>query len=157
MGHHHDVRRSDLDRPHCAGTLRHEPVGVGRDRVVLRADDEPRRNRPPGGRSGRLPERVDVDRSLHREHRRSRRPIDVSREALIAGSGMPYSIIRATQFFEFFQRIAQDSTEGDTVRLPDALIQPMAADDVAAAVGRVAVGSRLQSRRFRVSIGCSLR
>jgi len=94
---------------------------------------------------------------LHREHRRSRRPIDVSREALIAGSGMPYSIIRATQFFEFFQRIAQDSTEGDTVRLPDALIQPMAADDVAAAVGRVAVGSRLQSRRFRVSIGCSLR
>jgi len=65
----------------------------------------------------------------------------VAQEGLISSSGLPYSIIRATQFFEFFQRIAQDATEGDTVRLPDALIQPMAADDVAAAVARVAVGA----------------
>jgi uncharacterized protein YbjT (DUF2867 family) len=64
----------------------------------------------------------------------------VAQEQLIAGGGVPYSIVRATQFFEFVQAIAQGATEGDTVRLPDALIQPMAADDVAAAVGRVAVG-----------------
>jgi uncharacterized protein YbjT (DUF2867 family) len=65
----------------------------------------------------------------------------VAQENLIAGAGLPYSIVRATQFFEFFARIAQDATDGDTVRLPDALIQPMAADDVAAAVGKAAVGA----------------
>ncbi|HJR90167.1 MAG TPA: SDR family oxidoreductase [Aeromicrobium sp.] len=64
----------------------------------------------------------------------------VAQEQLIARSGVPYSIVRSTQFFEFFRRIAQDATDGDTVRLPEALIQPIAADEVAAAVGRVAVG-----------------
>ncbi len=67
----------------------------------------------------------------------------VAQEALIEGSSIPYSIIHATQFFEFFGRIADDATDGDTVRLPPALIQPMAADDVAAAVCRVAVGRPL--------------
>jgi uncharacterized protein YbjT (DUF2867 family) len=67
----------------------------------------------------------------------------LAQEDLIAGSSMPYSIVRATQFYEFMQRIAGDATEANTVRLPPALIQPMAADDVAAAVGRVAVGAPL--------------
>jgi len=64
----------------------------------------------------------------------------VAQEKLIAGSSNPYSIVHATQFFEFVGRIADDATDGDTVRLPPVLIQPMAADDVAAEVGRVAVG-----------------
>jgi uncharacterized protein YbjT (DUF2867 family) len=63
-----------------------------------------------------------------------------AQEKLIEGSSIPYSIVRATQFFEFVGRIADDATDGDTVRLPPVLFQPMAADDVAAAVGRVAVG-----------------
>jgi uncharacterized protein YbjT (DUF2867 family) len=65
----------------------------------------------------------------------------LAQETLIAESSIPYSIVRATQFFEFVKRIADDATEGNIVRLPPALIQPMAADDVAAAVGRVAVGA----------------
>src|SRR5262249_29465242 len=64
-----------------------------------------------------------------------------AQEALIKGAGIPYSIVHATQFFEFVKRIADDATDGTTVRLPPVLIQPMAADDVAAAVARVAVGA----------------
>jgi uncharacterized protein YbjT (DUF2867 family) len=64
-------------------------------------------------------------------------------ETLIKGGGIPYSIVHATQFFEFVNRIADEATEGTTVRLPPVLIQPMAADDVATAVGRVAVGAPL--------------
>jgi uncharacterized protein YbjT (DUF2867 family) len=67
----------------------------------------------------------------------------LAQEQLIAESAVPYSIVRATQFFEFINRIADDATEGDTVRLPPALIQPMAADDVASGVGRVALGAPL--------------
>ena len=62
-------------------------------------------------------------------------------ESLIKGGGIPYSIVHATQFFEFVKRIADEATVGTTVRLPHALIQPMAADDVAKAVGRIAVGA----------------
>lgn len=58
----------------------------------------------------------------------------VVQEKLIVESGIPYSIIHATQFFEFVTRIADELTDGDTVRAPTALIQPIAADDVAAAV-----------------------
>jgi uncharacterized protein YbjT (DUF2867 family) len=65
----------------------------------------------------------------------------VAQEKLIEDASIPYSIVRATQFFEFVERIAAEATEGDTVRLPSALIQPMAADDVAGAVGRTAVGA----------------
>jgi len=65
----------------------------------------------------------------------------IAQEKLIERSGIPYSIVHATQFFEFVARIADDATEGDTVRLAPVLIQPMAADDVAAAVGKVSVGS----------------
>jgi uncharacterized protein YbjT (DUF2867 family) len=67
----------------------------------------------------------------------------VAQEKLIEASSIPYSIVHATQFFEFVGRIADEATDGDTVRLPAALIQPMAADDVATAVARVAVGQPL--------------
>src|SRR5687768_13529899 len=67
----------------------------------------------------------------------------LAQEELIEGSSIPYSIVRATQFYEFIKRIAADATDGDTVRLPPALIQPMAADAVASAVGQVAVGEPL--------------
>ena len=65
----------------------------------------------------------------------------IAQENLIKGSSIPYSIVRATQFFEFVKGIADFSTEGNKVRLPTALIQPMAADDVASAVSRIALGS----------------
>ena len=65
----------------------------------------------------------------------------ISQEKLIRGSSIPYSIVRATQFFEFVKGIADFSTDGNKVRLPSALIQPMAADDVASEVGRIAMGS----------------
>jgi uncharacterized protein YbjT (DUF2867 family) len=64
----------------------------------------------------------------------------IAQENLIKSSASPYSIVRATQFYEFAKGIADLSTEGDKVRLPTALIQPMAADDVASAVARIAVG-----------------
>src|SRR5262245_17571016 len=64
-----------------------------------------------------------------------------AQETLIKGGGIPYSIVHATQFFEFVGRIADDATDGTTVRLPPVLIQPMAADDVAGAVARIAVGA----------------
>ena len=67
----------------------------------------------------------------------------LAQEQLIEGGAVPYSIVRATQFFEFMPRVADEATEGETVRLPPAMIQPMAADDVAAAVGRVAVAEPL--------------
>lgn len=67
----------------------------------------------------------------------------MAQENLIKSSSIPYSIVRATQFFEFIKAIADFSTQGNTVRMPPALIQPMAAEDVATAVCRVALGSPL--------------
>jgi uncharacterized protein YbjT (DUF2867 family) len=64
----------------------------------------------------------------------------VAQEKLIAGSGIAYSIVRATQFFEFGKGIADAATVDGQVHLPPAYFQPMAADDVAAAVARAAVG-----------------
>jgi uncharacterized protein YbjT (DUF2867 family) len=69
----------------------------------------------------------------------------IAQENLIKSSSIPYAIVRATQFFEFVKGIADLSTEGNTVRLPSVLIQPMAADDVASAVARVAMGAPLNS------------
>ncbi len=66
-----------------------------------------------------------------------------AQEKLITSSGLPYSIVHATQFFEFAARIAADATDGDTVRVPPVLIQPMAAEDVAAAVCDVALAAPL--------------
>lgn len=65
----------------------------------------------------------------------------IAQENLIKGSSMPHSIVRATQFYEFVKGIADFSTDGNKVGLPHVLIQPMAADDVASAVGRVALGA----------------
>src|SRR5262245_19434735 len=64
-----------------------------------------------------------------------------AQENLIKASSMPYTIVRATQFFEFVTKIADFSTEGNQVRLPSALIQPMAANDVASALGSIATSS----------------
>jgi uncharacterized protein YbjT (DUF2867 family) len=66
----------------------------------------------------------------------------IAQENLIKRSSIQYSIVRATQFFEFeLKRIADDATDGNTVRLAPVLIQPMAAEDVASAVGKISVGS----------------
>ncbi|MBS1714360.1 MAG: NAD(P)H-binding protein [Armatimonadetes bacterium] len=67
----------------------------------------------------------------------------MAQEDLIRNSGLPYSIVHATQFFEFVKAIAADSTQDDTVRLAPVLIQPMSSDDVASALGQVAVGAPL--------------
>jgi uncharacterized protein YbjT (DUF2867 family) len=64
----------------------------------------------------------------------------IAQEKLIKGSAIPYSIVHATQFFEFLKGLADISVVGDKVRLPHVLFQPMAAADVAAGVGRIAVG-----------------
>ncbi|WP_031517433.1 SDR family oxidoreductase [Streptomyces sp. NRRL F-5123] len=64
-------------------------------------------------------------------------------ETLIKESGIPYSIVHATQFFEFMKGIAAEATDGDTVRLAPVKIQPVVSDDVAATVGRTAVGAPL--------------
>jgi uncharacterized protein YbjT (DUF2867 family) len=62
-----------------------------------------------------------------------------AQENLISDSSIPYSIVHSTQFFEFVKRIADDATDGEVVRLPDALIQPIAAEDVAAAVCEISL------------------
>jgi uncharacterized protein YbjT (DUF2867 family) len=71
----------------------------------------------------------------------------IVQETLIRESGRAYSIVHATQFYEFVKAIADFSTVDGKVHLPPALIQPMAADDVAAGVGRVAVGQPLNGIR----------
>lgn len=65
----------------------------------------------------------------------------MAQEKLIRESKIPYSIVHATQFFEFINRIADGATDGNTVRIPPVLFQPMAADDVAKTVASVAVGA----------------
>ena len=69
----------------------------------------------------------------------------LAQEDLIKSSPIPYTIVRATQFFEFVKGIADLSTQGAEIRLPGALIQPIAADDVAAAVAKVAMATPLQA------------
>jgi uncharacterized protein YbjT (DUF2867 family) len=65
----------------------------------------------------------------------------IAQENLIQASSIPYTIIHATQFFEFVKSIAAAASDGTTVRLAPVLIQPMAADDVATAVSRIAEGA----------------
>src|SRR5262245_7000022 len=65
----------------------------------------------------------------------------LAQERLIKGSGVPYTIVRATQFFEFLRGIADSGTADNRVRLPNASFQPIAADDVATAVAAAAVGA----------------
>jgi uncharacterized protein YbjT (DUF2867 family) len=64
----------------------------------------------------------------------------IAQEKLIRESSIPYSIVHATQFFEFLKGLADISMEGNNVHLPPVLFQPMAADDVASGVARIAVG-----------------
>ena len=65
----------------------------------------------------------------------------LAQEEAVKAGPVPYTILRATQFFEFIARIADSSTEGDTVHLPPVLVQPESADDVAAALADVAVSA----------------
>ncbi|WFE66359.1 SDR family oxidoreductase [Micromonospora sp. WMMD714] len=65
----------------------------------------------------------------------------VAQEALIAGADVPWTVVRATQFFEFVPAIVEAAAVDDEVRLPPALIQPIAADDVVAALAGIAVGA----------------
>ena len=90
----------------------------------------------------------------------------VAQEELIAASAVPYTIVRATQFFEFLEVIAYASTDGDTVRLPAANIQPVAAADAARATGAIAAGAPVngivevggpEKYRFEDLIGRALR
>jgi uncharacterized protein YbjT (DUF2867 family) len=67
----------------------------------------------------------------------------IAQEKLITESSIPYSIVHATQFFEFINSITDAATDGNTVRLAPVLIQPMAAEDVASAVADVALGPPL--------------
>jgi uncharacterized protein YbjT (DUF2867 family) len=67
----------------------------------------------------------------------------LAQEALIKATPIPYTIVRATQFFEFVGGIAQEATKGQTVRVPAAMMQPIASDDVAAAVANVALAEPL--------------
>ena len=69
----------------------------------------------------------------------------IAQEKLIKESVIPYSIVHATQFFEFLKSLADISMVGDKVHLPPVLFQPMAADDVASGLARIAVGSPLNA------------
>jgi len=76
---------------------------------------------------------VGADRLPHSGYLRAK----VAQENLIKASGIPYSILRSTQFFEFMGRIADSATEGNTVRLPIAFVQPIVSDDTVAALADV--------------------
>jgi len=67
----------------------------------------------------------------------------VVQENLIKGSGIPYTILRSTQFFEFGGSIADAATDGNTVRVPDALIQPIVSDDVVSVLAELTLGPPL--------------
>lgn len=80
---------------------------------------------------------VGADRASESGYMRAK----VAQEKVIEESGAPYSIVRATQFFEFVDGIADSMTDGDTVRAPHGAFQPIAAADVATAVTRAATGA----------------
>jgi len=80
---------------------------------------------------------VGTDRLLESGYFRAK----MIQEQLIEASGIPYTIVHSTQFFEFLGGIAQSGTDGQTVRLSPTLVQPIASDDVAAAMADVALGA----------------
>jgi uncharacterized protein YbjT (DUF2867 family) len=82
---------------------------------------------------------VGADRAAESSYMRAK----IAQEKVIVESGSPYSIVRATQFFEFVDGIADSMTEGDTVSAPHGAFQPIAAADVATAVTRAATGDPL--------------
>src|ERR1700752_5378024 len=69
----------------------------------------------------------------------------MAQENLIKASGIPFTTVHATQFFEFVKNIAQSATDGSTIRLSPVLMQPMVSDDVAAAVADVALGEPMNA------------
>jgi uncharacterized protein YbjT (DUF2867 family) len=83
---------------------------------------------------------VGVDRSPDNGYFRAK----IAQEKLIQESSIPYSIVRATQFLEFVKSITDSATDGNTVRVSTAFIQPIAADDVATFLAKIAVGMPLQ-------------
>jgi uncharacterized protein YbjT (DUF2867 family) len=82
---------------------------------------------------------VGADRLLESGYLRAK----VAQEKMVKAGPIPYTIVRATQFFEFIGRIADSGADGDTIRLSPALVQPEAADDVVATLADVAVGAPL--------------
>jgi len=80
---------------------------------------------------------VGTDRLLESGYFRGK----MAQEKLIKASKVPYTIVRSTQFFEFLGSIAQSETDGQTVRLSPALVQPIASDDVAAAMTDTTLGA----------------
>src|SRR5690348_1727212 len=80
---------------------------------------------------------VGIDRTADNGYFRAK----VAQEKLITAAGIPYTIIRSTQFLEFLGAIAQSSAEGDTIRISPGLFQPIAAEDVAAVVADVALAA----------------
>ncbi|GII82176.1 LysR family transcriptional regulator [Sphaerisporangium siamense] len=70
----------------------------------------------------------------------------IAQEQLIEKSAIPFSLVHATQFFEFVRGIADEATDGDTVRIAPVLFQPIAGEEVAREVGRVAVGRPVNGR-----------
>ena len=103
------------------------------------------RSEPPGrgNRRGRRPSCG----ALGRRHRPAAREwlfsAKLAQEKLIKASPIPYTIVRSTQFFEFVGGIAESATEGETVRLPPVLMQPIASDDVAAFMADAALAEPL--------------
>jgi uncharacterized protein YbjT (DUF2867 family) len=85
---------------------------------------------------------VGTERMPHNDYFRAK----LAQEDLIEKAPIPYSIVHATQFFEFTRSIADEATDGDTVRIAPVQYQPMAGDDVAKNVARVAVGAPLNGR-----------
>lgn len=84
---------------------------------------------------------VGTDRLLESGYFRAK----MAQEKLIVASGIPYTIVRATQFFEFIESVAQFGTVGESVRLPHAFMQPIAAADVGATLADYVVGKPLNS------------
>jgi uncharacterized protein YbjT (DUF2867 family) len=80
---------------------------------------------------------VGTDRLLQSGYFRAK----MAQEDLIKASKVPYTILRSTQFFEFLNSIAQSATDGQTVRLSPAFVQPVVSDDVAAALAEVTLGA----------------
>ena len=114
------------------------------DKAVLEFFDTSTRNllaaeAPAGVRHHVALSVVGTDRLLASGYFRAK----MAQENLIKASPIPYTIVRATQFFEFVGGIAQAATEGQTVRLPPVLMQPIVSDDVAAVVAEAALAEPL--------------
>jgi uncharacterized protein YbjT (DUF2867 family) len=112
------------------------------DEVVLRFFDTSTRNllaaeSAAGVRHHVALSVVGADRLPHSGYLRAK----LAQENLIAASGMPYTILRSTQFFEFMSRIADSATEGNVVRVPIAYVQPIVSDEVVEALADVVLGA----------------